>query len=388
MVSRAEKTAFGEWWWTVDRWLILAFLVLIGAGIVMSFAASPGAAAREGLPPYHFIERHLVYVVPAVIILIMTSFLSPRDARRLCLALLVITLVALVATQFFGIENKGSRRWLRLAGFSIQPSEFLKPPFIVVCAWLLGEGQKRPDMPANLLAFGLLGLVVTLLVRQPDVGQTMLIVAVWSMMFFIASMPWIWMVLLGSAGAGGIVAAYFFIHHVHERVNNFWFKSESGLQVVKAKEAIVRGGWFGVGPGEGTIKRSIPDSHTDFIFAVLGEEYGIVLCMVLVALIAAIVLRGFSHAFRQNDPFLRLSVAGLTGLYGLQSVINVAVNLKLMPTKGMTLPFISYGGSSLIAVAFSAGLLLALSRNRISSMGGHLGRAGTAGRPLQAAAAR
>mgnify|MGYP003384407702 CR=1 FL=1 len=374
MVSRAEKSAFGEWWWTVDRLLLLGFLVLIGGGVVMSFAASPGAAAREGLPVYHFIERHLFYVIPAVIVLIATSFLSPRDVRRLCLLLLVISLVALFLTQFIGVENKGSRRWLRFAGFSIQPSEFIKPPFIVVCAWLLGEGLKRPDMPGNLFAFGLLGVVVTLLVRQPDVGQTMLIVMVWSLMFFIASMPWVWMVLLGSAGAGGLVAAYLFIGHVQKRVNSFWFDGESGLQVIKAKESIIRGGWFGVGPGEGTIKRSIPDSHTDFIFAVMGEEYGIIVCLLLVVFIAAIVMRGFWHAFRQNDPFPRLAVAGLTALFGVQSMINIAVNLNMMPTKGMTLPFISYGGSSLIAVAFSTGLLLALSRQRASALNFHTQR--------------
>ena len=378
MVSRAEKSAFGEWWWTVDRVLLLAFLILIGGGVVMSFAASPGAAAREGLPAYHFIERHLVYVIPAVIVLIATSFLSPRDARRLCLLLLVISVVALFLTQYLGVVQKGSRRWLKFAGFSIQPTEFVKPAFVVVCAWLFGEGLKRPDMPGNLIAFGLLGVVVMLLCRQPDVGQTALVVTVWALMFFIASMPWLWMVLLGAAGAGGLVATYLFFNHVRNRVNDFVnsFSSnaESGLQVIKAKESIIRGGWFGVGPGEGIVKRSIPDSHTDFIFAVIGEEFGIITCLLLVALIAAIVMRGFWHAFRQNDPFLRLAVAGLTALYGVQSMINIAVNLNMLPTKGMTLPFISYGGSSLIAVAFSVGLLLALSRQRASALSFHMQR--------------
>lgn len=368
MASRAEKTAFGEWWWTVDRLMLLAFLVLLGGGVVMSFAASPGAAAREGLPAYHFIERHLVFVLPAAIVLITTSFLSPRLARRICLAILIVSLLALIAATFAGFETKGGKRWLRFAGFSLQPVEFIKPAFVVICAWLMAEGLKRPDMPGNLIAFALLATIVILLFKQPDAGQAFLIAMVWSIMFFVASVPWLWMMALGCAGAGGIVLAYLKLGHTRDRWEGYLSACEPGVQVCLALEGIVRGGWFGVGPGEGTIKRSIPDSHTDFIFAVLAEEYGIILCMALVALIGAIVMRGFWHAFRQSDPFIRLSVAGLASLYGVQSAINVGVNLKLLPTKGMTLPFISYGGSSLMAVAFAAGLLLALSRQRGSSI--------------------
>lgn len=365
MVSRAEKTAIGEWWWTVDRLLLVAFLVLIGAGVVMSFAASPGAAVREGLQPFHFVERHLIFVGPAILVLIATSFLTPRLARRVCLVLLVVAVLALVATLFIGVENKGSRRWLRFLGFSLQPSEFVKPAFVVIAAWFMSESMRRPGVPGNIIAFLLVAAIASLLMLQPDFGQTMLLVAVWGAMFFITSMPWIWVFILGAAGAGSIVAAYLFFPHVASRIDRFLHGVGDTFQVDMAMQSITRGGWFGVGPGEGTVKRSIPDSHTDFIFAVIGEEFGIALCLIIAVLFAFVVLRGLSHALRAHDPFCRLAVAGLVTLFGFQSAINMAVNLQLLPAKGMTLPFISYGGSSLLAVAFGMGLVLALSRRRV-----------------------
>lgn len=367
MVSRAEKTALGEWWWTIDRLLLVALLVLIGGGVVMSFAAGPGAALREGLPPFHFVERHLLFLGPALVVLIGTSFLSPRQVRRVCIVLLVLMLFALVATLFIGAESKGARRWLHFAGFSVQPSEFLKPAFVVVAGWLMSESMRRSDIPGNLVTLGLLAAIVGLLVRQPDFGQTMLIVSVWGVMFFIASMPWLWVMLLGAAGAGGIVAAYRMLPHVHDRIDRFLTRAGDTFQVDMARESIMRGGWFGVGPGEGVVKRSIPDSHTDFVFSVMGEEFGIALCVVTVTLFGFVVLRGLWHALRQHDPFCRLSIAGLVTLFGVQSAINMSVNLQLIPAKGMTLPFVSYGGSSMIAVAFGTGLMLALSRRRPTS---------------------
>jgi cell division protein FtsW len=364
MVSRARKTVVGEWWWTVDRLLLVAFLALIGGGVVMSFAASPGAAVREGLQPFHFVERHLLFLAPAVAVLVGTSFLSPRTARRVCLVLLGLMLVALVLTLFVGVENKGSRRWLRVLGLSFQPAEFIKPAFVVVVAWLMSESMRRPDVPGNLFAFLLLPPVVALLVLQPDFGQTMLVVAVWSAMFFVASMPLAWVATLGALGAGGIVVAYVALPHVASRINRFLHGVGDTFQVDMAMQSITRGGWFGVGPGEGTVKRSIPDSHTDFIFAVIGEEFGIAFCLAVVGLFAFVVLRGLGHALRAQDPFCRLAVSGLVTLFGFQSAINMAVNLQLLPAKGMTLPFVSYGGSSLVAVAFGMGLVLALTRRR------------------------
>lgn len=364
MVSRAHKTALGEWWWTVDRLLLVAFLILMGAGIVLSLAASPAVANRIGLQSFHFFERHVFFLVPALLVMIGVSFLSPRHVRRICLAIFIAMLAALVAVLFVGTEIKGARRWISFAGIGFQPSEFIKPAFVVLVAWLMAESTKRPEIPGNLFALALLGLVVSLLVMQPDFGQTVLVVGTWAIMFFIASMPWMWVLLIGAAGAGGIAAAYYALPHVAGRINRFISGEGDNFQTDTALEAITRGGWAGRGPGEGTVKRILPDSHTDFIFAVAAEEYGIAVTIVLLAVFAFVVLRGLWHALALDDPFCRIATAGLVSMFGMQTAINLGVNLSLLPAKGMTLPFVSYGGTSMIAVAFGMGLVLALSRRR------------------------
>jgi cell division protein FtsW len=265
---------------------------------------------------------------------------------------------------FFGVEVKGSRRWVNIASLSIQPSEFMKPAFVVVCAWLFAEHARQPEIPGNLFAIILFGIVAALLVAQPDLGQTILTTAVWAGMFFMPGMPWLWITILGGLGAGGFVTAYYVFPHVAGRVDRFLTGEGDTFQVDTAREAIVRGDWFGVGPGEGIIKRIIPDAHTDFIFSVAAEEFGIVFCMALVAIFAVLVLRGLSHAYREKNDFNRFAVAGLVLQIGIQSIINVGVNLQLLPAKGMTLPLISYGGSSMIAICVTAGFILALTRHR------------------------
>jgi cell division protein FtsW len=365
MISRAERTAFGEWWWTVDRLLLSALFGLMLAGIVLSLAASPAVAHRIGLDTFHFVNRQVFFLVPAAIVLIATSFLSPYWIRRLAFVAFLGALVLVVATLFVGAEIKGARRWLNFAGIGLQPSEFLKPAFVVLAAWLFAESAKRPEMPANLLAMLLLGATVTPLVLQPDVGQTSLIIAVWAALFFMAGMRWLWVFGLAGVGAAGIAAAYFTFPHVRRRIDKFMEPGTSDtFQVDVAIDAFQQGGWFGKGPGEGTVKRIIPDSHTDFIFAVAAEEFGAILCLVIIALFAFVVLRSLNHALKDEDPFCRFAVAGLAMLFGLQSCINLMVNLHLIPPKGMTLPFVSYGGSSLIALAFGMGMLIALTRRR------------------------
>ncbi|AVO43687.1 putative lipid II flippase FtsW [Phreatobacter cathodiphilus] len=365
MISRAERTAFGEWWWTVDRLLLSALFGLMLAGIVLSLAASPAVAHRIGLDTFHFVNRQVLFLVPAAIVLIATSFLSPYWIRRLAFVAFLGALVLVVATLFVGAEIKGARRWLNFAGIGLQPSEFLKPAFVVLAAWLFAESAKRPEMPANLLAMLLLGATVTPLILQPDVGQTSLIIAVWAALFFMAGMRWLWVFGLAGVGAAGIAAAYFTFPHVRRRIDKFMEPGTSDtFQVDVAIDAFQQGGWFGKGPGEGTVKRIIPDSHTDFIFAVAAEEFGAVLCLVIIALFAFVVLRSLNHALKDEDPFCRFAVAGLAMLFGLQSCINLMVNLHLIPPKGMTLPFVSYGGSSLIALAFGMGMLIALTRRR------------------------
>jgi cell division protein FtsW len=365
MVSRADRTAFAEWWWTVDKYLLGGLVVLMLGGVVLSLAGSPPVAERLGYDSFHFVKRHVAFFVPALAVLIATSFLTPRNARRAAFIVLITALVLMLATLFVGSEVKGARRWINFAGLSLQPSEFMKPAFVVIVAWLFAESRVRTDIPGNVFAVILLAIVAALLIAEPDFGQTMLIVIAWGALFFMAGMSWFWIVGLGAVAIGGIFAAYTMLPHVAQRIDRF-VSPQSGdtFQVDKALDSILRGGWLGQGPGEGMVKRVLPDAHTDFIFAVAAEEFGIIICLALVAVFALIVFRGLSRSIKNEDPFVRLASAGLVVLFGVQSVINMAVNLNLMPAKGMTLPFISYGGSSMIAVAFGMGLLLAFTRRR------------------------
>jgi cell division protein FtsW len=365
MISRVERTPFAAWWWTVDKLMLGAVAVLMLAGIVLSLAASPPVATRIGLDAFHFVNRHVLYLLPAFAVLIATSFLNPRQLRRVALAVLIVCLVLTAATLVFGAEVKGARRWIVLAGVNIQPSEFVKPAFVILISWLFAESTRKPDMPANTIALALLTLVVALLVLQPDFGQTMLIALVWGALFFMAGMRFVWVIGLAGTAAIGLVGAFYTVPHVARRIKRFLDPSSGDtFQVTNAMESFVRGGWFGRGPGEGTVKRILPDSHADFVFAVAAEEFGIVLCLALVALFAFVVIRALGHAFRDHDPFTRFATAGLAILFGTQSAINMAVNLHLIPAKGMTLPFISYGGSSMISLAYGIGMLLALTRER------------------------
>jgi cell division protein FtsW len=362
MVSRVDRGRVSNWWWTIDRWFFAAFLTLMGLGVVLSFAASPAVAERIGLDSYHFVTRQMMFMLPAVIVMIGVSFLNSRQVRRLALLMLAGSLVLMVVALYFGVEIKGSRRWVHIAGISIQPSEYMKPAFVIICAWLFSEHARRPDIPGNLFAMILLGVVLALLIAQPDLGQTLLVLATWGVMFFMAGMPWFWIVVLGGAGLGVAFAGYTMFPHVAERIDRFLTGEGDTFQVDMGRDALIRGGWLGQGPGEGTVKRILPDSHTDFVFAVAGEEFGIIVCLLIAGLFAFVVLRGLAKSTRESEDFSRYAVSGLVVLFGLQSIINMGVNLQLLPAKGMTLPFISYGGSSLIAMAISMGMVLALSR--------------------------
>ncbi|MEO0496808.1 MAG: putative lipid II flippase FtsW [Pseudomonadota bacterium] len=371
MASRADRSPLSQWLWTVDKKLLVSLLLLMVMGLILSPAASPPVAERIGADTFHFVKRHAFYMIPALAVLIGTSFMTPRQVRRSAALLLAVSLLLMIATLFFGFEVKGARRWIQIAGFSIQPSEFLKPAFVVICAWLFAESITRPDVPGNLFAMILLAMVVALLVAQPDLGQTILVVCAWGALLFLAGISWRWISALAVFGLAGMISAYFFFYHVALRINRFITGEGDNFQTDRSIKAVVEGGWLGQGPGEGVVKRGLPDSHADFAFAVLAEEFGIIACMVVVALFAFIVLRALSHALTEPDPFPRLAVGGLTVLFGAQSFINIGVNLKLLPAKGMTLPFLSYGGSSMIAVAFGMGLVLALTRERPDRRASH-----------------
>jgi cell division protein FtsW len=365
MVSRAQRTALADWWWTIDRWLLASLATLIVAGLVLTMAASPPVAERIGLPTFHFVNRQALALIPAIAILIGTSFLSPRHVRRAAVILFVVSMGLIVFALLFGHEVKGSKRWI----LGIQPSEFLKPAFVILVAWAFSEGGKRRDVPGTTIALFLFPIAVVPLMLQPDFGQTMLISLVWAALFFMAGLHWFWVFGIGGFGVSGVLLAYKFVPHVRARILKFLDPTSGNgvtdtFQVDTALETIISGRWFGKGPGEGTIKRILPDAHTDFIFAVAGEEFGIVTCILICALFGFIVVRGLLKSARNEDPFCCFAGAGLVMLFGIQAAINMAVNLHLMPAKGMTLPFISYGGSSLISVSIGMGFLLAVTRKR------------------------
>jgi cell division protein FtsW len=366
MVSRAEPSLSGRWWWSIDRVILGTLVALMVSGVVLLMAGGPPVAERLGLSTFHFVNRQAVYLLLAMTIFIGVSFMTPRQVRRAALLIFTVSLAMVVATLYLGVEVKGARRWLTLGPLgSVQPSEFIKPAFVVLAAWAFAEGTRRPDLPGTIMAFLLLPLTIVPLVLQPDFGQTMLVTLVWCGLFFVAGLHLFWVLGLGGAGAFGILIAYQLVPHVRARIERFMDKgSGDTFQIDTALESFAQGGWLGKGPGEGTVKRILPDAHTDFIFAVTAEEFGIVVCILLVALFAVIVLRALLNAQKAEDPFIRLAVTGLALLFGIQAAINMMVNLHMMPAKGMTLPFISYGGSSLISLAIGTGFLLALTRKR------------------------
>jgi cell division protein FtsW len=356
-----------EWWRSIDRPLAGAILFLMLCGLLLSFAASPAVAERIGVDAMHFVKRHAIFLAPAVVLFVAASFLTPRQVRRSALLLLGISILLLIATLFLGAEVKGSRRWISIAGFSLQPSEFMKPAFVVVCAWLFSENNERPEIPGNLFSIILFAIIAALLMAQPDFGQTILVALVWGALFFLAGMSWVWIGFLAGLAGAGLVIAYYFFPHVAGRVDRFITGEGDNFQVETAREAIINGGWLGQGPGEGTVKRIIPDAHADFPFAVAAEEFGIIACILLVGLFAFIVVRAFAHGLGERDGYVRLAVCGLASLLAVQSMINMLVVLELMPAKGMTLPFISYGGSSMMAMALGMGYVIALTRRRPES---------------------
>ncbi|WP_438278448.1 putative lipid II flippase FtsW [Nitrobacter sp.] len=365
MISREQRTPLSEWWWTVDRWLLAAMILLMLTGVVLSLAASPSVATRIGLDPFHFFHRHVLFLLPSIVVMVGVSFLSPRQIRRSALIVFALSIVLIVATLAFGPEVKGAKRWITILGVNIQASESAKPAFVVLAAWLFSESARKPEMPATSMALTLLLGLVTLLVLEPDFGQTMLILMVWGALFFIAGMRIVWVFGLAGTAIAGLFAAYMLVPHVAARIQRFMDPASGDtFQVDTAMDAFANGGWFGLGPGEGIAKRSLPDSHTDFVFAVGAEEFGIIMCLALLALFTFIVMRTLSRAYASEDLFSRFAASGLAIMFGVQAAINMAVNLHLIPAKGMTLPFISYGGSSMVSLAYGVGLMLALTRQR------------------------
>ena len=364
-VNRADKSLLTEWWFTIDGVLLTALLALIATGLVLSLAASPAVAVRAGLPQYYFVTNHAMYSALAIATMLAVSALEPRRIRQLALLVFAGSLGAMAFVHFYGAEINGARRWLSIGGHSLQPSEFAKPAFAILSGWLLAEAHDRPEMPGLPIAIVMAVVFAGLLVSQPDVGQTLLVLIVWSVLFFASGQPLRRAAMIVAAGLVGVVAAYNVFQHVQFRVDRFFNPVPGDLtQIDRAMRSFAEGGFWGRGPGEGTIKTTLPDAHTDFIFAVVAEEYGIAACLALLTLFAFITGRLLLRAANEPDAATRLGLTGLALLFGLQSLINMGVNVGLLPAKGMTLPFISAGGSSMMAVAVTLGMALALARRR------------------------
>lgn len=369
-IARTDRSSIGRWWWTVDHWTLFALISLAIIGAVMTLAASPPVAARIGADHFHFVKRQLILLPPALMVMFCVSLLSPQNVRRLAVFGYIGSIVFLVFVLLAGSEIKGARRWINLAGFSLQPSEFVKPCFAVVAAWMFSESKKASGVPGRSIAIVLYVVVIGLLLAQPDLGQAVVVSAIWFTQFFLAGLPLVLIALLGLLGIVSLVGAYFTFSHVQSRINRFLDpQSGDSYQIERSLDAFQAGGVFGRGPGEGTVKFSIPDAHADFIFSVTGEEFGLIVCLFIVSLFTFIVIRGFLRLLNESSLFILLAGAGLLVQFGLQAVINMASSLHLMPTKGMTLPFVSYGGSSLLALGLGMGMLLALTRRRFGQSG-------------------
>lgn len=364
-LSRTNTSTVGRWWWTVDRYTLLALAVLIGIGAILVTAASPSVAERIGLERFYFVKRQMVFLVISCAVMFGISLLSEVQVRRLAVLGFLGSMALMLLLPFIGFESKGATRWVYIAGISIQPSEFMKPCMAVVMAWIFSEGLKTPGFPGYRVATVIYAFVIALLLIQPDFGMAVTVSVVWGAQFFLAGLPFFWVIVMCILAVVGVLAAYNFFPHVQGRIDRFLDPSSGdNYQVAKSLEAFQNGGVLGQGPGEGRVKLHLPDSHTDFVFAVAGEEFGMILCLMIVALFGFIVLRGFLRVWRGRDMFVMLAVVGLLTQFGIQSVINMGVAVNMLPAKGMTLPFLSYGGSSLMAIALGMGMVLALTRLR------------------------
>lgn len=365
LVSRANRNVLADWWLSVDRWQLVLSAVLISFGLLMTLAASPEVARNHGLPLYHFAYKQFVFLILGTIVAIGISCLSSTNIRRFAFVLFAVSLVGLVGTLFWGSEIKGAQRWIYLAGISIQPSEFVKPSFTVLCAWLFARQNTQFESSAALYTFAMLLLLAGLLLLQPDVGQMTLLVFVWACIYFLAGASLRFLAVLSIVGLVLGVLVYNEVDHVKSRIDRFVDPSSGDtFQVDRAMDAIAAGGITGVGPGNGKVKSILPDAHTDYVFAVAVEEGGFILAAAILLTFAGLLWRCTMAIYREGRHWVQLAVSGLACLFGLQVCINLAVNLNLMPSKGMTLPFVSYGGSSLLATSVTLGMIIGLSRRR------------------------
>ncbi len=369
MFFQKSLSFFKQSYRSLDKGLLNSAFILILFGIFLTFAAGPGVAAREGLSSFYFVKKQLFFFLPALAVLFAMSLCSVKIIRRISLLILLGGLVCMICVLFVGTDIKGAKRWISLGFFSLQPSEFVKPAFAVVCAWLLASARLIKSFPGYQLAFVLYGVAILLLFSQPDFGMVLTVSGIFGVQLFLSGIPLKAVSLLGGFLLSLAGMAYLVLDHVQSRIDRFFGSGEEAYQVRKSLETLRNAGWFGKGPGEGVVKYELPDAHTDFILAVSAEEFGFILSFFLVALFAFIVLRGFFLISRQNNYFCLIAVSGLLTQLAIQAIVNMGSTLNLLPTKGMTLPFISYGGSSLISIGFAFGMILGLTKSHALSKG-------------------
>ncbi len=360
--SRTDRGLLSSWWWTLDRPMLGGLLAIMLVGVIMVLASSPPIARRLGYEETRFIAKHFTFLLPTLMVMVGCSLLSPRGVLRLAALLFAGFGTLLVLTPLLAPEIKGAHRWLAVGGQLLQPSEFVKPALAVLCGWLLA---RRPGLEGAPVALALTAGVVLFLLLQPDLGMSFVVVAVLGIQLFVAGLPWGLVTGLAAVGLGGLWGAYHLFDHVRVRIDDFLDPSRGSYQVETSLSAVTSGGWFGRGPGEGIIKFRLPEAHSDFVYATLVEEFGAVAGLLVLVLFGFVVLRALWRIGKAEDRFVQLAAVGLIGQFGLQALVNIAVNLDLLPTKGMTLPFVSYGGSSLLALALGMGMLLALTRKGV-----------------------
>ena len=366
MQASVKNSFIKRWWKVIDQQTIIAMVILLAFSLMLVTTASPAVANRIGLTDNYFSSRHVVFLTLAVIIILTFSLLDKKWIRRLAIFGFLGSLLMLVLVKFYGFEVKGATRWINIGGFSYQPSEFMKPFFAVVTGWILSLHYYE-EFPSFKVCFMLFISVAALLIIQPDFGMLVMVSAVFGIQLFVAGLPIIWLFIAIFASVFGSIGAYLLLPHVASRINRFLDPVNSeNYQVTRSLEAFESGGLYGKGPGEGSVKQFLPDSHTDFIFAVAGEEFGAIICLMIIITFAYIVIRILINLLHEDDKFIQIAAIGIISQFGLQAVINMGVSLNLLPTKGMTLPFISYGGSSTLAISTGMGMLLGLTKRKAS----------------------
>ena len=366
-LGRADRSPLGRWFWEIDLVLLALVTVLIGIGLIAVAAASPAAGVRYSdgavvFPPLYYFYRQCLWLAVGIPVMFVVSMLPKEIARRLCLVGAAVFVLALAATPILGHQINGARRWIGVGIAQFQPSEFLKPLYVVALAWLLSLKQHDRTLPVVPISFVATAAIAGILMKQPDFGQTIMFLLMWTALLTLSGAPMTGLAALAGLGIAAVISAYLFYSVARLRIDNFLFQSGDTYQVDSARRTLMHGGLFGTGPGAGTMKFKLPEPHTDYIFSVIGEEFGLIACLAIALIYVAIIVRVFVKLLDEEDSFILLAAAGLATQFGAQAIINMAVNLQLAPSKGMTLPFISYGGSSMIALSMGFGLLLAFTR--------------------------